>query len=126
LSHLLEPWHQHPTVPSRYLVEAGDEARLAWLGLAHALAVQQPLDAIAVSGTLLQQALPRPRAPLAILVFCCWHMDHAADTRLAPQIGKERAHQLLQIDPIGRRAPRTTAHLDARRIDLVTDHPLIR
>jgi len=51
-------------------------------------------------------------------------MDHAADSRLAPQIGKKRAHQLLQIDPVGLRAPCATAHLDARRIDLVTDHPL--
>jgi hypothetical protein len=47
-------------------------------------------------------------------------------SRLAPQIGEERAHQLLQIDPIGLRAPRTPTDLDARRIDLVTDHPLIR
>jgi hypothetical protein len=52
-------------------------------------------------------------------------MDHAADPRLAPQKSKERAHQLLKINPIGLRAPRTTAHLDARRIDLMTDHPLV-
>src|SRR6185312_2986924 len=122
---LLEPRRQHPTVARAHLIDAREEARLERLGLAHPLAVQQSLDAIAVRDTLLQQALPRARAPLAILILHRWHMDHAADPRLAPQIGKERAHQLLQIDPIGLRAPRTTAHLDARRIDLIADHPLV-
>jgi hypothetical protein len=42
-------------------------------------------------------------------------------SRLAPQIGEERAHQPLQIDPIGLRAPRTPTDLDARRIDRSRD-----
>src|SRR5262249_57728823 len=95
---LLEPWRQHPTVASAHLVQAGDESRLERLGVAHALAVQQSLDPIAVSRALLQQSLTRARAPLAVLVLRRWHMDHA-DPRLAPQIGKEGAHQLLQIHP---------------------------
>ena len=90
----------------------------------HALTEQLPLDAIAVRRALLQQALPRAGAPLAILVLHRGHMNHAADPRLAPQIGKKRAHQLLQIDPVGFRAPCATVHLDARRINLVTDHAL--
>jgi len=45
--------------------------------------------------------------------------------RLAAQVSQERPHQLRQIYPIGLGPPRPPVHLDARRIDLVIDDPLL-
>jgi hypothetical protein len=55
-----------------------------------------------------------------------WHMVHAAHPRLTPQIRQEHPHQLVQIDAIGVGAPRPPVHLDARRVENVTDHALRR
>jgi hypothetical protein len=79
-----------------------------------------------VSSAFLEQALALAGAPLAVLVLHRRHMHHAADPRFAPQIGEEHPHQLLQVDAIGLGASRAPIHLDARRIDHMTDHALLR
>src|SRR5262249_22324124 len=91
---------------------------------ANALAVQQSFDAVAVSRALLDQTITFTGAALAILIFNSRHVDDAADPRLAPQMGEERPHQLL--DPVGLGAPGTTVHLDAGRVDLMIDDTLSR
>src|ERR1700751_3492918 len=45
----------------------------------------------------------------------------SATAPLAPQMGEERPHHLLQIDPVALGAPGTTVHLDAGRVDLMID-----
>jgi hypothetical protein len=74
-----------------------------------------------VRRALLDQTVTFTGAALAILLFNGRDVDDAADPRLAPQMGEERPHQLLQIDPVGLGAPGTTVHLDAGRVDLMID-----
>ena len=69
-----------------------------------------------------------PRFPVVGIIHCFMillfngrDVDDAADPRLAPQMGEERPHQLLQLDPVGLGAPGTTVHLDAGRVDLMID-----
>jgi hypothetical protein len=101
-------------------------ATIERVDIANALAVQQSLDAVAVSRALRDQAITFTGAALAILIFNRRDVDDAADPRLARQIGEERPHQLLQIDPVGLGAPGTTVHFDAGRVDLMIDDALSR
>ena len=123
---LLKPLRQWTTVTGAQAGKALDEPGIERLDIANALAVQQSLDAVAVSRALLDQAVTFPGAALAILIFNGRHVDDAADPRLAPQMGEERPHQLFQIDPVGLGAPGTTVHLDAGRVDLMIDDALVR
>src|SRR6202045_2412049 len=116
---LLEPLRQRPPVAGAHVGERVEEAWLERHGVADALRVQQPLDAIGVGGAFLEHALALPVAAFAVLVFHRRHMDHAAHPRLAPQKSQQRPHQLFQIDAVGLGAPRATAHLDAGGGDLV-------
>ncbi|MGY4285975.1 hypothetical protein ACVWXO_005195 [Bradyrhizobium sp. LM2.7] len=88
------------------------------------MAVQQSLDAVGVSRAFLEQALAFPGAALAVFILNTRHVDHAAHPRLAPQIGEECPHQLLQIDPVGLGAPGAPVHLDAGGIDFMVDDTL--
>jgi len=121
---LLEALRQGTTVTGAQAGKAFDERAIERVDVANALAVQQSLDAIAVSRAFLDQAITFPGAALAILIFRRRHVDDAADPRLAPQMGQERPHQLLQIDPVGLGAPGTAVHLDAGWVDLMIDDTL--
>jgi len=79
-----------------------------------------------VCRALLEQALALPVAALAVLVFDRRYPDNAAHARFTPQIGQQRAHHLLQVDPVGLGPPRTSIDRNARRIDLIIDDALIR
>src|SRR5207244_18767 len=80
-----------------------------------------PLMRVGVSRAFLEQALAFPGAALAVFILNTRHVDHAAHPRLAPQIGEECPHQLLQIDPVGLGAPGAPVHLDAGGIDFMVD-----
>ena len=121
---LLQLRRQRAPITRAHALEAGDEPALEWLGIANSLRVQQAGDAIGVAGTLLQQPIALTRGPPAVLILRRGHAHHAAHPRLAAQVTQQRAHQLLQIDPIRLRPPRATVDLNARRVDLVIDHPL--
>ena len=123
---LAQPRRQRAPVAGAHVLKAGDEARLERHHVTNALAKQQRLDAIGVRGLLLQQPLALAAAALAVLVFRRGHVQHAADPRLAAQIGEEGPHQLLQVDAIGLGAPPAPADLDAGGINDVARHPLIR
>jgi hypothetical protein len=123
---LLQPWRQQAPITGVHALKAFDEARLERKGVANALSVQQSLDAVGVSSALLEQPLACAAAALAIFIFYTGYMDHAATLRLAPQKAQERPHHPLKVDPVGLGAPRPSADLDARRIDLVIDYALIR
>lgn len=74
---------------------------------------------------LLQQPLALAGAPFAILVLRRGNPNHAANPRFATQVSQKRAHQVRQIDPIGLGTPCPPVHLDARRIDLVIEYPVV-
>jgi hypothetical protein len=116
-----EPLRQRTTVTGAQAGKAFDEQAIERVDIANALAVQQALDAVAVRRALLDQTIPFTTAALAILLFSRRDADDAADPRLAAQVGEERPHQLLQIDPVGLGAPGTTVHLDAGRVDLMIE-----
>ncbi len=119
---LLEPWRQHSIVAGAHLVEVGDEARLERLDVAHALTEQQASLIRLPCDVRSSTSAPGARVRrFAILVLHRGHKHHAADPRLAAQMRQKRSHQLLQIDPVGLGAPRTTVHLDAGRVDLMID-----
>jgi hypothetical protein len=117
----LEPLRQEMTVTGVQAGKAFDERAIERGDIANALAMQQSLDAVAVRRALLDQTVTFTGAALAILLCNGRDVDDAADPRLAPQMGEERPHQLLQIDPVGLGAPGTTVHLDAGRVDLMID-----
>src|SRR5262245_11281476 len=123
---LLGPRWQWPSIPGAQGIETGDEARLEWCRIAHALRMQLRVAVIVVRGAFLAIAFPFTASTLAILVFHRWHMVHAAGPRLAPQMAEQRPHQLLQVDPIGLGLPCTPVAFDARWIDLVIDDSLVR
>src|SRR5215831_6280927 len=122
----INPWWQWSSVTGAQMGKAFDERPIERFDIADALAVQQSLDAVGVSCALLDQMLAFPGATLAVLILNGWYMDEAADPRLTPQIGEERPHQLLQIDPVGLGAPRSAVHLNAGGVDLMIDDTLFR
>src|SRR5512147_354752 len=122
----LKSRRQRSSVAGSRVGKAFDERPIERLDIADALSVQQSLDAIDVSRALLDETLALTGTALAVLILNRRHVDHAADPRLAPQIGKERPHQLLQIDPVGLGAPCATVHLDAGRVNLMVDDTLSR
>ena len=122
---VLQPWRQIAPIAGTRLVQTRQEARLQGHGIADALAMQQPLDPVAVPGALLQQPLALARTPFAIFVLRRRNPNHAANPRFAALVSQKRAHQLRQVDPIGLGSPCPPVHLDARRIDLVIEHPVV-
>src|SRR5919108_264673 len=97
----LKPRRQRSSVAGSRVGKAFDERPSERLDMADALSVEQSLDAIDVRRALLDKTFALTGAALAVLILNRGHVDHAADPRLASQIGKERPHQLLQIDPVG-------------------------
>jgi hypothetical protein len=53
----------------------------------------------------------------AIFLLDRRHVKHAPDPVLPRIVAHEHRQQLAHIEPVGLRSPRTTIHLDARRID---------
>jgi hypothetical protein len=85
---VLQARQQSAPVAGVHLVEIRQEARLQGHRVADALAMQQPLDPVAVPGTFLQQSLALARTPLAIFVLRRGNPNHAADPHLAAQVSQ--------------------------------------
>src|SRR6266550_3265594 len=122
---LLEPCRQRAAIASAHIVEAGDEVPLQRHDITDALPMQQSLDAIVVGRAFLSQPIALTHSPLAVLLFRGRDMQHAADPWLTTQKGPKRSHQFVQVDVVGLGAPGPPVDLDARRVDLVIDDPLI-
>src|SRR5262249_43966903 len=86
-------WYSAP-IAGAHLIKVRQEIRLQRNDIADALAMQQPLDPVAVPGAFLQQPLALTRAALAILVLRRGNPNHAANLRFAAKVSQERAHQL--------------------------------
>jgi hypothetical protein len=64
--------------------------------------------------------------PAGVFLRHARHPHHAHHLGLAPQVRQQRAQQSAHVDPVGLRAPRPPAHLQARGIEHVVLHAVPR
>src|SRR5712692_9313733 len=112
---------QAAAVAGAYLGKPGAEALGPRQCIAHALAMQQALDAVGVRRALLDQPIAlAPGAPIVLLVDRRY-MHHLAGQWVTPLVAHQGAHQSLEIQAVRLGPPRPPVDLHAGRIE----HPAL-